>query len=115
VLIGAPDEVGRKKILDIHTEDTPLSPDVSLKEIAEITDGYVGSDLESICREAAIEALRESDDADDVEMSHFRKAIESVRPTITDDLMSYYEEVEEDFRGSAKSQLDRGGTRHGFQ
>jgi len=48
-------------------------------------------------------------------MSHFRKAIESVRPTITDDLMSYYEEVEEDFRGSAKSQLDRGGTRHGFQ
>ena len=115
VLIGAPDEVGRKKILDIHTEDTPLSPDVSLKEIAEITDGYVGSDLESICREAAIEALRESDDADDVEMSHFRKAIESVRPTITEDLMSYYEEVEKEFRGSAKSQLDRGGPRHGFQ
>ena len=35
-----------------------MSPDVSLREIAEITDGYVGSDLESIAREAAIEALR---------------------------------------------------------
>jgi transitional endoplasmic reticulum ATPase len=114
VLVGAPDEEGREKILEIHTEHTPLSPDVSLKEIAEITDGYVGSDLESICREAAIEALRESDDAEDVEMSHFRKAIESVRPTINDELMSYYEDVEEEFRGSAKSALDR-GPRHGFQ
>jgi transitional endoplasmic reticulum ATPase len=115
VLIGEPDEEGREKILDIHTRNTPLSPDVSLKEVAEITDGYVGSDLESICREAAIEALREADDADEVEMSHFRLAIESVRPTITEDLMSYYEEVEEEFRGSPGSSVERGPTRHGFQ
>ncbi|MEF8827603.1 MAG: CDC48 family AAA ATPase [Haloarcula sp.] len=115
VLVGEPDEEGRERILDIHTDHTPLSPDVSLKEVAEITDGYVGSDLESICREAAIEALREADDADEVEMSHFRLAIESVRPTITEDLMSYYEEVEEEFRGSAGSSVERGPTRHGFQ
>ena len=115
VMVGSPDQAGREKILQIHTENTPLAPDVSLKEIAEITDGYVGSDLESICREAAIEALRDDDGAEEVEMSHFRKAIESVRPTITDDLMDYYEGVEEEFRGNASAGRERTGNRLGFQ
>ncbi|KPN31758.1 VCP-like ATPase [Halolamina pelagica] len=114
VMVGAPDQGGREQILDIHTGNTPLAPDVSLREVAEITDGYVGSDLESICREAAIEALREDDDADEVEMRHFRQAIEAVRPTITDDLMNYYESVEEEFRGSSSANVDR-GNRLGFQ
>ena len=48
VMIGEPDTEGREQILRIHTEDQPLGADVSLREIAEITDGYVGSDLESI-------------------------------------------------------------------
>ncbi|MBP1987603.1 CDC48 family AAA ATPase [Halolamina salifodinae] len=115
VMVGAPDQAGREKILEIHTQDTPLAPDVSLKEIAEITDGYVGSDLESICREAAIEALRDADDAEEVAMSHFRQAIESVRPTITEDLMDYYEGVEEEFRGNANAGRERTGNRLGFQ
>jgi transitional endoplasmic reticulum ATPase len=116
VMVGAPDQAGREKILEIHTKDTPLAPDVSLKEIAEITDGYVGSDLESICREAAIEALRAAADAEEVEMSHFRKAIESVRPTISEDLLDYYESVEEEFRGgNASAGAERTGNRLGFQ
>ncbi len=116
VMIGQPDEEGREQILRIHTEKTPLAPDVSLREIAEITDGYVGSDLESIAREAAIEALREDDDATEVEMRHFRKAMESVRPTVTDDIMTYYEEIEEQFRGGAREQFsERRDGRIGFQ
>ena len=115
VMVGQPDVGGREQILKIHTHDTPLSPDVSLREVAEITDGYVGSDLESIGREAAMEALRESDDADEVEMRHFRNALESVRPTITDDLMSYYEQIQEDFEGGAREQVPGGSGRIGFQ
>ncbi|MFB6234080.1 MAG: CDC48 family AAA ATPase [Halopenitus sp.] len=115
-MIGQPDVEGREQILEIHTEDTPLSPDVSLREIAEITDGYVGSDLESITREAAIEALRDDDDAQEVEMKHFRRAMESVRPTITDDILDYYEDVEQQFKGGGKKQLGEGrGGRVGFQ
>jgi transitional endoplasmic reticulum ATPase len=116
VMIGEPDVEGREQIFRIHTEETPLSADVSLRELAEITDGYVGSDIESIAREAAIEALREDDDADDVEMRHFRTALEAVRPTITDDIRDYYERMEEDFKGST-SAPDRtaGGGRIGFQ
>jgi len=116
VMVGEPEEEGREDILRIHTRQTPLAPDVSLREIAEITEGYVGSDLESIAREAAIEALREADDAEEVEMRHFRKALESVRPTITDDLMEYYERMEDQFKGGRDQFVDRrGGGRIGFQ
>ena len=115
VMIGEPDVGGREQILHIHTGDTPLSPDVSLRELAEITDGYVGSDLETIAREAAIEALREDDDAEAVEMRHFRQALDSVRPTITDDIRDYYQQVEEEFRGGGAEAGRRQGGRIGFQ
>jgi transitional endoplasmic reticulum ATPase len=115
VMIGEPDEEGREEILKIHTRDSPLAPDVSLREIAEITDGYVGSDLESIAREAAIEALREDGDATEIEMRHFRKAMESVRPTITDDLMDYYEQMEDRFKGGGEQFAERRDGRIGFQ
>ena len=115
VMIGEPDTEGREQILRIHTGDTPLSPDVSLRELAEITDGYVGSDLESIAREAAIEALREADDAEEVEMRHFRQALDSVRPTITDDIRDYYEQVQDEFRGGGAEAGRRQGGRIGFQ
>jgi transitional endoplasmic reticulum ATPase len=116
VMIGEPDTEGREQILKIHTEDSPLAPDVSLRELAEVTEGYVGSDLESIGREAAIEALRENDDADEVEMRHFRKAMENVRPTITEEIRDYYEKMQEDFKGGgAEPQGRRGGGRIGFQ
>ena len=116
VMIGQPDEEGREQILKIHTGETPLAPDVSLREIAEITDGYVGSDLESIARESAIEALRDDDDATEVEMQHFRRAMESVRPTVTDEIMDYYADIEDQFRGGGRDQLgERSDGRIGFQ
>jgi transitional endoplasmic reticulum ATPase len=115
-MVGEPGEEGREDILRIHTRETPLAPDVSLREIAEITEGYVGSDLESIAREAAIEALREDNDAEEVEMRHFRRSLESVRPTITEDLMDYYERMEDEFRGGREQYTERrGGGRIGFQ
>ncbi|AZH26219.1 CDC48 family AAA ATPase [Haloplanus aerogenes] len=117
VFIGEPEQEGREQILKIHTQNSPLAPDVSLREIAEITDGYVGSDLESIAREAAMVALREDDAAEEVEMRHFRQAMENVRPTITDDIMDYYEQIEEQFKGGGgESFAGRGsGGRIGFQ
>jgi transitional endoplasmic reticulum ATPase len=115
VMIGQPSTEGREEILKIHTEDTPLSPDVSLRELAEITDGYVGSDLASIAREAAIQALRDDPDADEVEMKHFRTAMETVRPTINEELLEYYENVEDEFRGTSQPSAGRRESRLGFQ
>ncbi|WP_330632382.1 CDC48 family AAA ATPase [Halocatena halophila] len=114
VYIGEPELDGRKQIFEIHTEKTPLAPDVSLRELAELTSGYVGSDIESICRESAIEALRDDKKADEVEMRHFRKAMEAVRPTITDDIRGYYEQIEDRFRGG-QDMLEQQSERIGFQ
>jgi len=116
VMVGEPGSEGREQILKIHTQDTPLAPDVSLRELAELTDGYVGSDLESISREAAIEALRESDDAEHVQMHHFDRAMENVRPTVTEDIQEYYENVEDQFQSRSREQFrhDTGGP-VGFQ
>ncbi|MEK7873400.1 MAG: CDC48 family AAA ATPase, partial [Chloroflexota bacterium] len=56
--IGVPDRNGRLEILQIHTRGMPLGPDVSLEKLAEVTHGFVGADLEALCREAAMTTLR---------------------------------------------------------
>ncbi|MFN3476574.1 MAG: AAA family ATPase, partial [Candidatus Methylomirabilales bacterium] len=58
ITIPIPDKKGRKEILEIHTRGMPLSDDVDLQELAEITHGFVGADLAALCREAAMVALR---------------------------------------------------------
>jgi len=115
VMVGEPDVEGREQILKIHTDDVPITADVSLRELAEITDGYVGSDLENITREAAIEALRADPDAEEVEMQHFRLAMEEVRATVTDEIEEYYEEIAEEFTGGNAPRERRQGGRVGFQ
>ncbi|MBS3760553.1 CDC48 family AAA ATPase [Halodesulfurarchaeum sp.] len=117
VMVGQPSESGREEILRIHTQETPLSPDVSLREVAERTEGYVGSDLATVAREAAIEALRDDQDAETVEMAHFGSALEDVRATVTDDLLDYYDQVEEELTGgTGPAVAGRDQERHiGFQ
>src|SRR5256884_436315 len=56
--IGVPDRDGRLEILQIHTRGMPLAEDVDLKRLADVTHGFVGADLESLAKEAAIRALR---------------------------------------------------------
>jgi transitional endoplasmic reticulum ATPase len=56
--IGIPDEGGRLEILNIHTRGMPVDDKVSLDQIAKITHGFVGADLESLTKEAAIRSLR---------------------------------------------------------
>lgn len=56
--ISIPDRNGRLEVLTIYTQGMPLAEDVDLARISEITHGYVGADLESLCREAAMSSLR---------------------------------------------------------
>ena len=56
--IGIPDEEGRKEILVIHTRGMPLNDKVNLDQIAKITHGFVGADLENLAKEAAMRSLR---------------------------------------------------------
>jgi len=58
VEIGVPDKEGRFEILQIHTRGMPLAKDVDLETLSKISHGYTGADLASLCREAAMKALR---------------------------------------------------------
>jgi len=58
IVIGVPDEPGRREILGIHTRGMPLGDGVDLKELGRMTHGFVGADLAALTREAAIEAVR---------------------------------------------------------
>ncbi|MEM3437539.1 MAG: CDC48 family AAA ATPase [Nitrososphaerales archaeon] len=56
--IKVPDKKGRLEILQIHTRNMPLASDVNLEKLASVTHGFVGADLEYLCKEAAMKALR---------------------------------------------------------
>ena len=58
IVIGVPDESGRREILSIHTRGMPLGEKVDLQELARTTHGFVGADIAALAREAAIEAVR---------------------------------------------------------
>jgi transitional endoplasmic reticulum ATPase len=58
IAISIPDQRGRLEILHIHTRGMPLAKDVDLERLSQITHGFVGADLEALCREAAMNALR---------------------------------------------------------
>jgi vesicle-fusing ATPase len=76
VRVDLPDKTGRLHILKLHTRNKPLSPDVSLEEIAAATFGFSGAHLESLVNEAAIIALR--DGLAQVQTAHLRSAIDKV-------------------------------------
>ncbi|MDI9642370.1 MAG: CDC48 family AAA ATPase [Archaeoglobaceae archaeon] len=91
--IGVPDREGRKEILEIHTRKMPLAEDVNIEEFAELTNGFVGADLEALCKEAAMHALRRVLPEIDIEKEIPTEIIENLKVT-RDDFMSALKNVE---------------------
>ncbi len=91
--VEVPDGTARKKIFEVHTRNMPLADDVDLEELAEKTDSYVGSDIESVCREAGMISLRRDPDSEDVTLEDFEQAIEKVRPTATEENLQQYQRM----------------------
>ncbi|MFW9929831.1 MAG: CDC48 family AAA ATPase, partial [Candidatus Thorarchaeota archaeon] len=83
IYVEAPDFESRIKILEVHTKNMPLTEDISLKHIAQLTEGYSGADLENLCREAGMEAIREKmEKFDKIEYRHFEFALEKIKSTL---------------------------------
>ncbi|KAL0154192.1 hypothetical protein M9458_050518 [Cirrhinus mrigala] len=83
VIVGVPSLLQRRSILKCVCREMPLSPDVDLSAVAEMTCGYVGADLSALSREAALQAMRQSQAGarEPVSMQHFTKALRHVRPS----------------------------------
>jgi len=97
ILVIEPDEEARSKILEIKTKNMPLKG-VDLKKITKMTEDFSGADLENLCREAAIYALRENKKAKEVTMKHFDKALKEVRPSLSKRIVDFYKEFDERFK-----------------
>lgn len=82
--IGIPDRNGREEILHVHTRGMPLAEDVNLKEIANLTHGFVGADLATLCKEAAMHAIRKVMPEIDIEKEIPPEVIEELKVTRED-------------------------------
>ncbi|MFZ0698799.1 MAG: CDC48 family AAA ATPase [Thermoplasmata archaeon] len=90
--VGPPDGAGRLEILKVHTRKMPLAHDVDLDQLAARTDGFVGSDLAALCREAGLEAIRENVKATKVGMAQFDAALRRMHPSCDAESLRFYEE-----------------------
>jgi transitional endoplasmic reticulum ATPase len=89
--VPPPDAGARESIFRIHSEGMPLSK-FSFKDLLTGMDGFTGADIEAVCREAALICMRAGKKK--VTKSHFEEAISRVRPTVTPDMLEYYQKME---------------------
>ncbi|MGY5875946.1 MAG: CDC48 family AAA ATPase [Candidatus Thorarchaeota archaeon] len=95
LFVPPPDIEGRLEILKVHTKDMPLDSSVDISKLAEMTDGFSGADIEGLCREAAMAAVRDDWNAKPVEMVHFQEALFEIRPSISPDLVKGFQSMAE--------------------
>jgi transitional endoplasmic reticulum ATPase len=114
MLIPAPDKEARLAIFKIHTKEMPLDDSVNLNELAEKSEGFVGADIESLCREAGILALRDSMEAEKVTMKHFRRALERQRPSVDEETIKFYEAMGEELEGGLQKRTIEDASKTGY-
>ncbi|MDD1725568.1 MAG: CDC48 family AAA ATPase [Euryarchaeota archaeon] len=110
VYIPPPNASSRVQIFTIHLRGKPLADDVDIEQLAKETEGYVGADIEAICREAAMLALRDfikpemtpeqvNEGAATIKINkgHLYAAINRVKPTASRDMLHQYENIAKEF------------------
>ena len=98
IYVSEPDEKSRLQIFKIYTKDMPTAKDVDLSQLATLTRYYSGADIESLCREAAMHALRRDVKAGEVTMKDFQDAIKEVGPSVTPDMEKWYKSFMQQIR-----------------
>ncbi len=115
IYVPPPDFKARIEILKIHSRDKPLAEDVNLEELAKLTEGYTGADLENLVNTAALISLKEHvskykdpkeaiahKDELKIRWKHFEEALKKVRPMGTSE-MERYKRVAEEFARKVSS------------
>ncbi|NQV91508.1 CDC48 family AAA ATPase [Candidatus Woesearchaeota archaeon] len=129
ILTTVPDEEGRKKIFEIYMEKMSIIKEedinkqdndketkndksyyheddiVDINKLASTTQGYVGADIQGVCREAAMLALRENINAEKVTMKHFEAALEVVHASVDEEVEETYNQLEKYFSSARAKQI----------
>ncbi len=102
VYVPPPDEEARLKILEIKTGGMPLDESVKIKDLARRMGGYSGADIDSVSREAAMNALRRDTEVGGVTVADFEDAMAEMVPSITPEMEKWYQESNRRFREREK-------------
>ena len=98
IYVPQADEKSRLEIFKIYTRNMPLTKDVDVAHLATITKNYSGADIEALCREAAMYALRRDVNAKEVTMTDFQEATKRIGPSITPDMEKWYKRFMQQIR-----------------
>lgn len=90
IYVPEPDEKSRLRIFSIYTKGMPLANDVNLVQLTAATKNYSGADIEALCRESAMHALRKDLSAKEVTMKDFEEALKRAGPSVTPDMEKWY-------------------------
>ncbi len=107
VLVGVPDAKARKEIFKVHIKDMPTAKDFKIDELISKSEGYVGADIEAVCREAAMLALRDDMNVKDVKMKYFLEALKKVKPSTSKEIETMYAEFQNQFRKTRSEEMKK--------
>ena len=107
VYVDAPDAASRKAIFEIYTVEMPIVDEVKVKidKLVEMTEHYTGGDIEAICREAGMRAMRKTqkedfswDDFKGVTWENFEDAVAAVHSSVTKEMLDRYRKMDQTLR-----------------
>jgi transitional endoplasmic reticulum ATPase len=90
IYVPEPDEKSKLQIFKIYTKNMPLAKDVNLSQLVAMAKNYSGADIDALCREAAMHALRRDVNAKEVATVDFQEAMKTTGPSITPDMEKWY-------------------------
>ncbi len=105
IFVPPPDEKGRFEIIKLLTKQMPLSGDIDLKEIAVATKGYSGADLVAVCRESAVNAMKNN--IQKITSADFSAALKNVKPSITKVVEDWYTTVKDNISYALPKPMDK--------
>jgi transitional endoplasmic reticulum ATPase len=103
IYVPEPETDSRMAIFKIYTKKMPLGKDVDLNQLVAATKKYSGADIEAVCREAGLNALRRDIKAKDVNAVDFKKALEKIGPSIMPNMEAWYRNFMKNIRQLKKS------------
>ena len=103
--VEPPDEKGRLEIIKILTKNMPLVNDVKLQEIAVATQNYTGADLAALCREAAVQAMRNN--SSKISSQDFANGLKQIKPSITKEVDQWYNTIRESISNAVPKTGDK--------
>lgn len=114
ILTPVSDEEARRELFKIYTKKMSISKDVNINSLAAATQGYVGADVEAVCRESGMVALRKDQKAKEVCMTDFEEALKNVHASVDKEIEETYQKLSEYFSSARAEEIKRAEERGYF-